>query len=162
MALPDNTVIVANRSGVVTLTLNRPDRRNALSESLLTRLESSLEETTPMVPLVRAISPKAALEMLLTGCPISADRALSLGLVNRVVPEDGLDAVVGEWAGAILAASPLTIRLGKAAFYDGLSLDEDSAYARATAVMVDNAGRGDAQAGMAAFLGKRRPEWSGS
>jgi enoyl-CoA hydratase/carnithine racemase len=117
--------------------------------------------TTPMVPLVRSIPPKAAMEMLLTGAPISAQRALSLGLVNRVVPASELDLVVREWADAILAASPLTVRIGKAAFHDQLGLDEPSAYERATAVMVDNAGRLDAQEGMAAFLGKRRPRWTG-
>jgi enoyl-CoA hydratase/carnithine racemase len=117
--------------------------------------------TTPMVPLVRAIPPKAALEMLLTGQPISADRALALGLVNRVVPARDLDAAVGEYVTAIRASSPLTIRLGKAAFYEQLALDEATAYERATEVMTDNALRHDAQEGMGAFLQKRRPVWTG-
>src|SRR5438270_5235365 len=88
--------------------------------------------TTPMVPLVRAIPPKPALEMLLTGKPISARRAYELGLVNRVVPAEGLDAAVNEYVEAILAASPLTVRLGKAAFYEQLALDEAAAYGQAT------------------------------
>jgi enoyl-CoA hydratase/carnithine racemase len=117
--------------------------------------------TTPMVPLVRAIPAKPALEMLLTGKPITAQRAYELGLVNRVVPAGQLDAAVREYADAILASSPLTVRLGKAAFYDQLSLDEPAAYERATDVMTDNAGRRDAQEGMRAFLEKRRPSWSG-
>jgi enoyl-CoA hydratase/carnithine racemase len=117
--------------------------------------------TTPMVPLVRAIPPKAALEMLLTGKAISARRALELGLVNRVVAAGDLDAAVAEYVEAILASSPLTIRLGKAAFYDQLALDETTAYERATAVMIDNALRHDAQEGMTAFLHKRRPTWTG-
>ena len=117
--------------------------------------------TTPMVPLVRAIPPKPALEMLLTGTPISARRALELGLVNRVVPAAELDSAVDEFTKAILASSPLTIRLGKAAFYDELALDEATAYERATDVMTDNAGRTDAQEGIAAFLEKRRPTWTG-
>src|SRR5439155_19910386 len=66
--------------------------------------------TTPMVPLVRAIAPKAALEMLLTGKPISASRALELGLVNRVVGADNLDVAVQEFTDAIVASSPLTVR----------------------------------------------------
>src|SRR5438552_6424052 len=70
--------------------------------------------TTPMVPLVRAVPPKAALEMLLTGKPISARRALELGLVNRVAAAGDPDAAVGEFVEAILASSPLTIRMGKA------------------------------------------------
>src|ERR671937_570563 len=52
--------------------------------------------TTPMVPLVRAIPPKPALEMLLTGKPISAQRAWELGLVNSVVPPDQLDGAIQE------------------------------------------------------------------
>jgi enoyl-CoA hydratase/carnithine racemase len=118
--------------------------------------------TTPMVPLVRAIPPKAALEMLLTGKPISAQRALELGLVNRVVPPAELDAAVRELADPILASSPLTVRLGKAAFYDQLALDEAAAYAQASDVMTQNALSRDAQEGMAAFLQKRRPTWTGA
>jgi enoyl-CoA hydratase/carnithine racemase len=117
--------------------------------------------TTPMVPLVRAVPPKAALEMLLTGQPISARRALELGLVNRVVPPEGLDGTVREYVDAILASSPLTVRLGKAAFYEQLALSEEEAYARAVGVMTDNALCRDAQEGMRAFLEKRRPKWTG-
>jgi enoyl-CoA hydratase/carnithine racemase len=117
--------------------------------------------TTPMVPLVRAVPAKVALEMLLTGKPISAEQALHWGLVNRVVAADQLDAAVREYADAILASSPLTVQLGKAAFYDSLALDEPAAYERAVDVMTDNACRRDAQEGMAAFLQKRRPAWTG-
>jgi enoyl-CoA hydratase/carnithine racemase len=117
--------------------------------------------TTPMVPLVRAVPPKAALEMLLTGRAIPARRALELGLVNRVVPPEGLDEAVREYVEAILAASPLVVRLGKAAFYDQLSLSEDEAYRRAVGVMTENAMCCDAQEGMRAFLEKRRPVWNG-
>lgn len=117
--------------------------------------------TTPMVPLVRAIPAKPALEMLLTGKAISAPRALELGLVNRVVPADQLDAAVRELADAIRASSPLTIRIGKAAFYEQLNLDEAAAYDEATRVMTANAQCQDAQEGMSAFLQKRRPAWTG-
>jgi enoyl-CoA hydratase/carnithine racemase len=117
--------------------------------------------TTPMVPLVRAVPAKPALEMLLTGKPISARRAYELGLVNRVVPAEQLDGAVQEYVDAVLASSPLTVRLGKAAFYDQLALDEPAAYERATEVMTDNALRRDAQEGMTAFLQKRRPDWTG-
>jgi enoyl-CoA hydratase/carnithine racemase len=118
--------------------------------------------TTPMVPLVRAIPPKAALEMLLLGTPISAERAFALGLVNKVVPAGELDAAVGQYTEALLASSPLTLRLGKAAFYEQLALDEAAAYERATDVMTTNALCYDAQEGMAAFLQKRRPTWTGT
>jgi enoyl-CoA hydratase/carnithine racemase len=117
--------------------------------------------TTPMVPLVRAVPAKAALEMLLTGAPISAARALELGLVNRVVPLAGLDAEVRALTDAITAKSPLILALGKRAFYELHDLDEETAYRRAADVMTSNALCHDAQEGIAAFLQKRRPVWSG-
>jgi enoyl-CoA hydratase/carnithine racemase len=116
--------------------------------------------TTPMVPLVRAIPQKASMEMLLTGKPISAQRALELGLLNRVVDREQLDEAINEFADSIIASSPTVIRLGKAAFYKGLALDEPSAYECATRTMTENAQLPDAQEGISAFLQKRRPEWT--
>lgn len=119
--------------------------------------------TTPMVPLVRTIPPRCALEMLLTGKPISAQQALAWGLVNRVVAADQLDAAVKEFTDAIRASSPLTVRIGKRAFYDQLALDEATAYERATEVMTKNALCRDAQVGMSAFVKKspHPPTWEG-
>jgi enoyl-CoA hydratase/carnithine racemase len=117
--------------------------------------------TTPMVPLVRAVPAKLALEMLFTGAPISAQRALSAGLVNRVVPAEQLDPAVQEFCDAILATSPLVIGLGKKAFYDQLSVDEATAYDRAVEIIADNATFADAQEGIRAFLEKRPPVWTG-
>lgn len=117
--------------------------------------------TTPMVPLVRAISPKVAMEMLMTGTPISAERAVQVGLINRAVPTAELDAAIKELTDAIVASSSITVRIGKMAFYDQLYLDEAEAYHRATAVMTDNAQRHDAQEGITAFLQKRPAQWTG-
>lgn len=116
--------------------------------------------TTPMVPLVRAVPPKVAMEMLLTGIPITAERALAVGLVNRVVPVDQLDATIRELTDAIVGSSPATLRLGKRAFYDQLALDEPTAYEQATCLMTENAIQHDAQEGISAFLQKRVPKWS--
>ncbi len=116
--------------------------------------------TTPMVPLVRNIPAKPAMEMLLTGWPIAADRAQQLSLVNRVVPADQLDAAVQEYVDVILASSGETIRLGKQAFYAQKTLPESEAYSCAVDVMTDNAVQHDAQEGIAAFLQKRKPQWS--
>jgi enoyl-CoA hydratase/carnithine racemase len=115
--------------------------------------------TTPMVPLVRAVPPKLALEMLLTGEPISSAQALAAGLINRVVPADQLDTAVQGLCIQLLASSPAVLRLGKKAFYDQLGRDEVSAYARAVEVMVQNAEAAAAQEGMRAFLEKRKPAW---
>ena len=117
--------------------------------------------STPMVPLVRAVPSKVAMEMLLTGIPISAERALAVGLINRVVPAAELDSAIKEMTDAIVASSPLTISLGKRAFYDQISLDETSAYERATCVMTENALKHDAQEGISAFLQKRPAQWTG-
>ena len=117
--------------------------------------------TTPMVPLVRAVPAKVAMEMLLTGSPLSAQRALESGLVNRVVPPENLDAAIREMTDAIVASSPLTVLIGKRAFYDQISLDEATAYERATCVMTDNAVTHDAQEGISAFLEKRTAKWTG-
>lgn len=115
--------------------------------------------TTPMVPLVRAIPPRVAMEMLLTGLPISAERALAVGLINRIAPADQLDGSIQELTDAIVASSATTLELGKRAFYDQLALDEPTAYERATCLMTGNAMQHDAQEGIAAFLQKRPPQW---
>ena len=115
--------------------------------------------TTPMVPLVRAVHDKAALEMLLTAAPISAERARELGLVNRVVSAADLDAAVRRWTDAIVSQSPRVVRLGKEAFYALRGLDEAAAYAAATDIMTSNALLHDAQEGITAFLEKRTPVW---
>ena len=116
--------------------------------------------TTPMVPLVRAIPAKPAMEMLLTGAPITAHRALELGLVNRVVPNVDLDLEVKSLTDTILAMSPLVIRTGKRAFYETQGLAEAGAYDRAVPIMTENALCHDAQEGIGAFLQKRPPRWS--
>jgi enoyl-CoA hydratase/carnithine racemase len=118
--------------------------------------------TTPMVPLVRAIPAKAAMEMLLTGAPISARRALELGLINRVVGLDELDPTIQSLADTIASMSPMVIRTGKRAFYEIEGLDEPEAYDRAVPIMTANAMFPDAQEGITAFLQKRPPRWSGS
>jgi enoyl-CoA hydratase/carnithine racemase len=118
--------------------------------------------STPMVPVSRAIGRKRALEMLLTGRPVDAATALEWGLVNRVVPEDALDSEVAELVEAIARSSPLTVGIGKEAFYSQIELDEHRAYDLTKAVMTMNARADDAQEGMGAFLEKRPPEWRGT
>ena len=116
--------------------------------------------TTPMVPLMRAVSPKMALEMLLTAEPISAERALAAGLVNRVVPPADLEGAVAEMAGQIARSPPEVVALGKQAFYRQQALDEATAYGEAVEIITANALQPEAQEGIAAFLQKRPPRWS--
>ena len=117
--------------------------------------------TTPMVALSRAIGRKRALQMLLTGELVDARTACEWGLVNQVVPAGELAAATRAMAARIAEASPLVIGLGKQAFYTQIDLDQPKAYAYAKEVMSLNALAGDAQEGMAAFLGKRAPCWTG-
>jgi len=117
--------------------------------------------TTPMVALTRAVGPKKAMEMLLTGEPISAAEALAAGLVNRVVPAAELRAATRALADRIVASSPFVVGLGKKAFYRQLQMPRGEAYAYASGVMCANAAAEDAQEGMSAFLEKRAPAWRG-
>jgi enoyl-CoA hydratase/carnithine racemase len=118
--------------------------------------------STPMVPLSRAIGRKRALELLLTGEMIDAETARDWGLVNRVVPPGELDDAVAELVEKIARSSPLTVGIGKAAFYGQVDLDEHRAYELAKSVMTMNSMAGDAQEGICAFLEKRPPTWTGS
>jgi enoyl-CoA hydratase/carnithine racemase len=118
--------------------------------------------STPMVPLSRAIGRKRALEMLLTGELVDASTALEWGLVNRVVPSEQLDDAVAELVDAIARSSPLTVGIGKEAFYAQVELDEHRAYDLTKAVMSMNSMAADAQEGICAFLEKRDPSWTGT
>ena len=117
--------------------------------------------STPMVALSRAVGRKAAMEMLLTGDLVDAARARELGLVNRVVPEAELDAAVTSLARQIARKSPLTLAIGKEAFYRQAEMPLAEAYAYASEVMVRNMLARDAAEGIDAFLEKRAPVWSG-
>jgi enoyl-CoA hydratase/carnithine racemase len=117
--------------------------------------------STPMVPVSRNVGRKRALEMLFTGDMIDAATAREWGLVNHVVPTDGLDAATDDLARRIIRASPYVIALGKRAFYAQEACDERHAYGLACSVMVENAQAPDAAEGMRAFLEKRAPSWTG-
>lgn len=118
--------------------------------------------STPMVALSRCIGRKRALEMLLTGQMIDADRAAEWGLINRVVPAERLQEETRELALAIAAASRVTVSIGKQAFYHQIDLRQPEAYDYAKEVMSLNAQAADAQEGMCAFLEKRTPDWPGN
>jgi enoyl-CoA hydratase/carnithine racemase len=118
--------------------------------------------STPMVALSRAVGRKAAMEMLLTGDMIDAHRARELGLINRVVPDADLNSEVIALAGQIAGKSPLTLAIGKEAFYRQAELDLAAAYALTAEVMTRNMLARDAEEGIDAFLEKRPPVWTGT
>jgi enoyl-CoA hydratase/carnithine racemase len=118
--------------------------------------------STPMVALSRAVGRKAAMEMLLTGDLVDAARARELGLVNRVVPEAELDTAVTALARQIADKSPLTVAIGKQAFYRQAEMDLAAAYTYAAEVMTRNMLARDAEEGIDAFLEKRPAVWTGT
>ncbi len=117
--------------------------------------------STPMVAVSRAIGRKRALQMLLTGEVVDAATAADWGLVNEsVAPERVLERAL-ELARQVASASPLTLRIGKQAFYQQIDLPQAEAYDAMREVMATNAVTCDAQEGMSAFLEKRSPTWVG-
>jgi len=117
--------------------------------------------STPMVALTRNIGRKQAMEMLLTGETIDAAAAERFGLINRAVPAAALDAAVLALARRIASKSPLTLAIGKEAFYRQAEMPTTEAYAYASAVMTRNMLARDAQEGIGAFIEKREAVWSG-
>lgn len=115
--------------------------------------------STPMVALSRNVANKHAMEMLLTGDMVPADRAAEIGLVNRVVDAGALRDAVMEMAGKIASKSSMTLATGKRAFYAQREMPLAEAYAYASQVMVDNMLARDAEEGIGAFIEKRAPQW---
>jgi enoyl-CoA hydratase/carnithine racemase len=115
--------------------------------------------STPMVALSRNVADKHAMEMLLTGDMLPADRAMDIGLVNQVVAPDELQAVTMDVARKIASKSSLTLATGKRAFYAQRGMPLADAYDYASRVMVDNMMALDAQEGIGAFIEKRQPAW---
>ncbi|MGE3511075.1 MAG: enoyl-CoA hydratase, partial [Vicinamibacterales bacterium] len=83
---------------------------------------------TPGVALGRAVSRKAAMEMLLTGEAVTAERACTIGLVNRVVAPEALDGEVEALAALIASKSATALRAGKQLFYRQLEMPLAEAY----------------------------------
>ena len=117
--------------------------------------------STPMVAVSRNVGRKQTMEMLLTGEMIDAETAKSFGLVNRVCSADALEGEVSSLCETIVSKSPLTLKIGKEAFYRQLDMPLEDAYAYASDVMVQNMLARDAKEGIDAFLEKRPPEWRG-
>ena len=115
--------------------------------------------STPMVALSRNVSNKAAMEMLLTGEMVSADKAEHIGLINRVTEDADLKQETKALAELVASKSSLTLKIGKEAFYKQKDMPLSEAYDFASKVMVDNMLEHDAKEGIGSFLEKRKPKW---
>src|SRR5579871_39140 len=112
-----------------------------------------------MVALSRNIPRKQAMEMLLTGEPVSAETAHRIGLINRVVPIGGERAAAIELAQKVALKSAYTVKIGKEAFYRQVEMSLADAYRYASEVMTENMMARDAEEGIGAFIEKREPKW---
>ncbi|OYW55160.1 MAG: enoyl-CoA hydratase [Hyphomicrobium sp. 12-62-95] len=117
--------------------------------------------STPMVALARNVPRKRAMEMLLLGEMMGAAEAAEYGLVNRIVAKGEAYATALDMARIIASKSPLTVAIGKKAFYDQIDMPLGQAYDFAAQVMVENMLKADAAEGIGAFLEKRDPVWKG-
>lgn len=108
--------------------------------------------STPSVALSRAVLPKQALDLALTGRLILAPRAAEIGLINAAVAVEDLDQTVMEAARAIAAKLPEAIGLGKALFYRQAEMDIADAYADAASAMADNMQMTDTREMIAGFV----------
>jgi enoyl-CoA hydratase/carnithine racemase len=115
--------------------------------------------STPMVALSRNVSRKHAMEMLLTGEPVSAATARDMGLINRVVAAGTERDAAIALAQKVASKSAYTVKIGKAAFYRQLEMSLSDAYRYASEVMAENMMARDAEEGIGAFVEKREPKW---
>ena len=117
--------------------------------------------STPMVAVSRKINRKKMMEMLLLGDKIDSKTAVEHGLINRRVPGKFLNEAVSEVANKIASKSPLTLKIGKEAFYKQLEMPLSEAYEYTSKVMIRNMQARDAEEGISAFIEKRLPVWTG-
>jgi enoyl-CoA hydratase/carnithine racemase len=126
----------------------------------LTAINVGLNCVGPVIPVARCVGRKKALELLLYGNLIPASEALELGLVNKLVPKDELDAQARQWAAELAKKSPVAVQIAKSAFYNS----EDMGYAQQFAYMNEAFARlcstDDAKEGVRAFFEKRQPVWN--
>jgi enoyl-CoA hydratase/carnithine racemase len=115
--------------------------------------------STPGVPIGRNLQRKHALEMLLTGEPIDARRALEWGLVNRVVPATELEAETLKLARTLASKPRATLAAGKRGFYQQMEMGVAGAYALAGQVISSDFAHPEGREGTSAFIEKRDPSW---
>ncbi len=115
--------------------------------------------STPMVALSRAVSPRHAREMLLSGDVYDAAHALRIGLVNETIAAELLNEHVSNFAARIASKSQTALAVGKPAFDLQADMNLENAYAHCSRLMVENFMGAAAQEGVGAVLQKRKPVW---
>jgi enoyl-CoA hydratase/carnithine racemase len=123
----------------------------------LTAINVGLNCVGPVIPVSRSVGRKRAMELLLYGDLISAQQALEMGLINKVVPADDLEAEARRWATLLAAKSPIAVQIAKSAFYSAADLQYDKAFEYMNEAFARLCSTEDAKEGVTAFLEKRKP-----
>ena len=150
-------VATANGAGLVAaadLAVMADDARMGL-----TAINVGLNCIGPVVPVTRSVGRKRALELLFFGELVNAQEALAMGLVNRVVPSNDLEAETIAWAKKLAKKSPLALQHSKKAFYAAADLDYYKAFEYMNEAFARLCTAEDAEEGIHAFMEKRDPVW---
>lgn len=126
-----------------------------------TAIKVGLLCTGPIIPISYSLGKKKVLEMLLSGDMIDAAEAEKLGLVNKVVPADSLEAETLAFAKKIINHSPLAVKMGKQFYYQMLDMPFTQRFTYSSEVFARLCTSEDAKEGVGAFLDKRKPVWQG-
>ena len=125
----------------------------------LTAINVGLNCVGPVIPVSRSIGRKRALEMLYFGEMVKAKKALDMGLVNKVVPEDELDGETRRWAARLAKKSPVAMQIAKQAFYASADMDYQQSFDYMNEAFARLCSTADAKEGVSAFLERRKPDW---
>jgi len=125
----------------------------------LTAINVGLNCVGPVIPVSRSVGRKRALEMLFFGELLKAGEALKMGLVNKVVPADELEAETRRWAARLAKKSPVALQIAKKAFYASADMDYTQAFEYMNEAFARLCTTEDATEGVKAFLDRRNPEW---
>jgi len=125
----------------------------------LTAINVGLNCVGPVLPVSKSIGRKKALEMLLFGDLIKADKACEMGLINKVVPDEELEVETRNWAAKLASKSPVALQLAKKSFYNAADMDYEKSFEYMNEAFTRLCTTEVAKEGIDAFLNKRKAEW---
>jgi enoyl-CoA hydratase/carnithine racemase len=111
--------------------------------------------------MTRSMPPKVALELVMSGRIVASSEAQRLGFVNQVLPHQELDSSVDEYVESLTKKSPAAMKFGRDTFYSAWDMPAADALSLFRAAITVSSHTEDAAEGIAAFLDKRAPTWSG-
>jgi hypothetical protein len=127
----------------------------------LTAINVGLNCVGPAIPVARCVGRKKALELLLYGNLLKAEEAMSLGLINKIVPKDELETKALEWAEELARKSPIAVSIAKTGFYASEDMNYEAQFAYMNEAFARLCTTDDAKEGVKAFLEKRKPSMAG-